>query len=82
MNDAVDLEVPNDVANHRWMCGHNSILGREIVFFCQLAAVFIVIITCVINLSLHSEPHDLWVALLSSSLGIILPAPTLALSET
>ena len=49
----------------------------ELVFFSQVIILYIVIITCIINLSLESENSNLWTALLSSSLGYLLPCPSM-----
>ena len=47
----------------------------EIVFIFQVIILYIVIITCIINLSLKNGTSELWVSLLSYSLGCILPSP-------
>jgi hypothetical protein len=56
------------------------------VFFCQIILIFIVVITSIINLSLyHHSSSDssssLWIALLSSGLGYLLPNPSLKISK-
>ena len=53
-------------------------LGRrktDAVFFSQIIIIYIVVITCIINLSLEKGNSNLWTALLSSSLGYLLPNP-------
>ena len=47
----------------------------EIVYFTQIVILFIIIITAIINLSLHSGQGELWITLLSTSIGYILPSP-------
>jgi hypothetical protein len=47
------------------------------VFACQMLLIYIVIITCIINLSIGNGESNLWTALLSSCLGYILPAPSI-----
>lgn len=47
----------------------------EIVFIFQVIILYVVIITCIINLSLKNGTSELWVSLLSYSLGCILPSP-------
>ena len=44
-------------------------------FIFQIIIIYIVIITCIINLSLKNGTSELWVSLLSYSLGCILPSP-------
>ena len=61
-------------------------LGRrcpksEIVYFCQMSVVFIIIVTSIINLTLHDSKMELWISLLSSSIGYALPSPTLKRSK-
>ena len=56
------------------------ILGRKVaksetVFFSQIIIVYVVVITCIVNLSLDRGNSNLWTALLSSSLGYLLPNP-------
>lgn len=60
-----------------WTCCNNDVPSQEMVFLSQVVIVYLVIISCIVNLSLQIEPHDLWVALLSSCLGYILPNPSL-----
>jgi hypothetical protein len=49
----------------------------EGVFFSQIIILYIVVITCIVNLSLANGNSNLWTALLSSSLGYMLPTPSL-----
>lgn len=67
---------PPPPPSHWWMCG-SQIPRAEIVFFAQIIIIYIVIITCIVNLSLHNGDSNLWTALMSCCLGYILPAPTL-----
>lgn len=49
----------------------------EIVYFCQMIVVFVIIVTSIANLSLQNDKSELWIALLSSAIGYALPNPTL-----
>ena len=49
----------------------------EAVFFSQIVMIYIVVIACIINLSINNGSSNLWTALLSSSLGYMLPNPSL-----
>ena len=49
----------------------------EIVFFCQTFIIYIVVITSLINLTLQNGPINLWIALLGSGLGYLLPHPSI-----
>ena len=56
------------------MCGQ-PISRSAIVFLCQVIILYISIITCFINLTISNGPTELWISLLSLSLGSILPSP-------
>lgn len=56
------------------MCGQR-ISRSAIVFLCQVIILYIAIITCFINLTISNGPTELWISLLSLSLGSILPSP-------
>jgi len=64
-----------------------SVLGRkfpksEFVFFCQVLLIYIVVGFSVYNLTWNKQDDNkLWVALMSSSLGYLLPSPTLKKSK-
>lgn len=76
--DKVDLDIPEETTSQRdWRCGKHKVPSTEIVFFSQIVVVYIVIITCIANLSLSQQPRDLWISLLSSCLGYILPSPAI-----
>jgi len=62
----------------QWKLFGKTIPKNEVIFICQVVILYIVIITCIINLSLGNGDSNLWTALLSSSMGIMLPAPTLS----
>lgn len=51
----------------------------EIVFFCQMLGIYMVIIMSLVNLTRAAKEDDtkLWIALLSSCLGYLLPNPKL-----
>ena len=60
-----DLKIPKN----RWS------------FFAQIVVVYTIIITSLIHLSLKSPDKKLWLILLSSSVGYILPSPGLKFSK-
>jgi len=48
------------------------------VFFSQIAIIYVVIFAAIINLTLFPEGRqELWITLLSSSIGYLLPSPTI-----
>ena len=47
------------------------------LFFAQIIVVYMIIITSLVQISLRSPDKELWLNLLSSSIGYILPSPGL-----
>lgn len=52
-------------------------ISIKVIFAAQIGIIYLVVLASLINLSLKIGNSNLWVALLASSLGYILPAPTL-----
>lgn len=51
--------------------------SNAVTFYSQIFIVVIVVLACLINLSLKIEPQTLWITLLTSCVGYILPNPRL-----
>lgn len=49
----------------------------EVVFFSQITVLYIVIITCLVNLTIRNGEVELWCTLLSASIGYLLPNPSI-----
>lgn len=73
---------PSDAERRgRWnFCGRD-LPKAEIVFFAQVTLIYVVVIVCLVNLTIGDDKTNLWIALLSGSLGYILPAPNLRASD-
>jgi hypothetical protein len=56
------------------LCGR-KVTRTAAVFICQIFILYVAIVTCFINLSLKNGPNELWITVLSLSLGSILPSP-------
>ena len=65
-----------------WNIFGRAVPKSEAVFFSQIIIIYIVVITCIVNLSCANGNSNLWTALLSSSLGYILPNPSLKRQKT
>ncbi len=63
------------------LCG-KSLPKDEIQFFAQVGIISIVVLVSLYNLTIHATSRDLWISLLCSSLGYILPNPTLTKHES
>ena len=75
MSKTINMSDTN--SNSHWTIFGHKLPKAEIVYFSQTLLIFIVVITSIVNLSLGHDEAKLWTALLSSSLGYILPNPKL-----
>jgi len=67
--------------NQYWKCCGTVLERGQVVYFSQILLIYIIIITCIINLSLANGDSNLWTALLSSCIGYILPSPKIKISK-
>ena len=63
--------------SQEWQMLGKTIPKAEIVYFCQIIIVYVIIITSIVNLSLNNGNPELWISLLCSAIGYALPAPSL-----
>lgn len=69
-------------SNQQWPVFPGKRLPRNcVVFFSQVTLIFIICITSIVNLSLGNGEDRLWITLLSSSIGYLLPSPKLSNKE-
>ena len=66
-----------DLEEHGWCCSGRKIPRSEIVYFSQILLIFIVVLASIYNLATNHNDRELWVALLSSCMGYLLPNPKL-----
>ena len=75
-SDSVSVDIQTESASTA-----EKAKGREaknrITFFSQIIVIYAVIATAIFHLSFQSPDKELWLVLLSSSLGYILPTPGL-----
>ena len=68
----------NTGSNERmWHVLGKRVPKGEIIFFTQVIILYAVILTSIYNLTTKQGDSNLWTALLSSSLGYLLPSPTI-----
>lgn len=60
-----------------YSCCGNRLPKNQFTYITQVIVIYGIIITAIIHLSLQSPNRELWLVLLSSSLGYILPSPGL-----
>lgn len=58
-----------------WCCSGSRVPSAEIVYISQIVVIFLVVIASIYNLSTNVGDQQLWTALLSSSMGYLLPNP-------
>ena len=52
--------------------------AKRVLFVSQVVLVYIVVIACILNLSINKgENERVWIVLLSSCMGYLLPSPKL-----
>ena len=57
-----------------WTLFGSKFSRTALAFICQVIILYISIITCFVNLTVCNGPHELWITVLSLSLGTILPS--------
>ena len=65
----------------KWCLFGKFVPRAEIVFVCQVIAIYAIIAASIYNLCADSGKTHLWVSLLSSCLGYLLPSPTINKEE-
>ena len=73
--------VRGDTASVQSAEGLDRIVKNQFTFFAQIIVVYMIIITSLVQISLRSPDKELWLILLSSSIGYILPSPGLNLEN-
>ena len=74
----VDITAADDeVDANGWPIFGRECPKEEIVFLCQVIILYTVIVVSIYNLTVAHDDSTLWTALLSSSLGYLLPNPSL-----
>ena len=64
------------ISRELWNTTCGKFPKAEVVYFCQVVIIIIVVIACIVNLSIGTNNKDsLWASLLSASVGYLLPSP-------
>ena len=63
--------------NDRWIIFNKFVHKSAIVYICQIFIIYTIITCSLVNLSLGSGNEQLWIALLCTSTGSLLPQPRL-----
>ena len=76
------MDNSTDSSSGQWKLFGMTYPRKEIVFFAQIIIIYTVIITSIVNLSFDTGNTNLWIVLLSSCLGYLLPNPNIKKNET
>lgn len=71
-----------DTKTKDFSCCGNRVPKNQFTYISQIIVIYGIIITAIVHLSLQSPNRELWLILLSSSLGYILPSPGLKFVKT
>lgn len=69
--------IQEGTRSDQWNVLGTRVPKTEIVYFCQISLVYIIIIASLVNLSIQNGSSELWISLLGSCIGYILPNPKL-----
>lgn len=75
--DLEERSQKSDNSNRSWKMFGKKVPQSEMVYIGQIVMLYIIILTCLTNLSIGNGDSNLYTALLSSSLGYMLPSPSL-----
>ncbi len=77
-----EVESSRSSGSSKWLWFGHRIPRSEIEYFVISLILYIVIIVSLSNLTIGVEPSNLWIALLSSSLGVFVPQPRMINKST
>ena len=66
------------LVDERWKFCGAKFPKEEIIYFCQVRMVYIVVITSIVNLCISDKNTCLWSSLVSESVGDLLPSPSIS----
>jgi hypothetical protein len=72
-NSLLDVSVASK-KSQKWDIFGKKLPKREIEFFAQITIIYIIVIVSIVNLSI-GKPAELWLILVSTSLGCVMPSP-------
>jgi hypothetical protein len=75
------MDRESSTHSERWDVMGGKLQKSEIVYFCQMIVVYVIIVTSIVNLSLQNGKNELWITLLSIAIGYALPKPTLKVAK-
>ena len=71
----VEVAKEESRSNNGWVIGSRKVPKEEIIFFCQIAIITLVVLVGLVNLCLKNGTESYWAAMVATGLGSLLPAP-------
>ena len=78
-SDSIDNTSIDNTENYN--CCGNRVPKNQFTYISQIIVIYAIIATSIVHLSIQSQDRELWLILLSSSLGYILPSPGLIFTK-
>ena len=79
--DGVEVELRPQRPTSKWNFFGSVVPRSELIFFSQIITIYGVVVTSLVNLSYMREPTNLWIGLLGTCLGFVLPSPSIKKNE-
>jgi len=80
LNHSPEPIISTEGEAHSWQVFGRTISKNSAAFCAQMIVIYIIVIACLVNISLGHR-SELWLVLLSTSLGAILPQPKLKIHK-
>ncbi len=68
-------------SSSRWKFFGQNVPKSEVVYISQMFIIFVVIVSCIINLSLKNGNSEMWVSFFGYAFGAMLPPPKLQIAK-
>lgn len=77
LNEDIELAKPtkSESGSTRWWFGNKLIPREEVVFFCQMGIITLIVVVGLVNLCLKNGTESYWAAMVATGLGSLLPSP-------
>ena len=73
----------SSTTSNQWFMWGRAFPRAEVKFFTQVIILYVVILTCLANLTVgKGELKSVWISLLGSCLGCLLPSPSIKSKES
>lgn len=67
----------SDKGSPTWQVLGRNLPKQDVAYFAQILIIYAVVIASLVNLTMYKDENKVWIALLSSCIGYMLPQPQL-----